>query len=146
MVKFLVSDKSYIPIVKRDLLRCIKNILIEVYKGNIDNQALYISFNKNDDGVVFPVGISDEDLVTIVLQNQFWDLSVDHNGFEVMLDFFNERHTIYVTFSSIVLFVDPIAHFYIDLRDLSQQGDIDGDSDHFDDDDSSDDQIIEINL
>ncbi len=145
MVKFFVSDRSYIPIVKRDLLRCIKNILIEVYKGNIENQALYISFNKNDEGVIFPAGVSDEDLVTIVLQNQFWDLSVDQNGFEVMLDFFNERHTIYVTFSSIVLFVDPIAHFYIDLRDLSHQN-MDNDSDNFDDEDLNDDQIIEINL
>lgn len=116
--------------------------MMEVYKGNIKNQALYISFNKHDDGVVFPIGISDEDVVTIVLQNQFWDLSIDQNGFEVVLDFFNERHNIYVTFNSIVLFVDPISNFYVDLRDLS---DSENNFDVEDSDESPDDNpIIEV--
>lgn len=142
MVKFIVN--SYIPIVKQYLLMCIKSIILEISKGNLQNYAFLISFNKNDENVIFPPNISNEDIVTIVLQNQYWDLSIDQSGFEVVLDFFGERQTVYISFSSIVLLADSVSKFYIDLRDFMdvENGDLEIDSD----DEHEDDSIIEVDL
>lgn len=121
---------------------CIQKIIIEISKGHMKNNALYISFNKSDNEVIFPDGISNEEVVTIVLQNQFWDLSIDDHGFEVVLDFFGERHNIYIPFHSIILIVDPVSHFYIDLRDFYKEEDVE--SKHEESNEES--NLIEIDL
>ena len=49
--------------------------------------------------------------MTIVLQNQFWDLEVDEQGFAVMLRFAGEPQYLRVPWQALRSFVDPEAEF-----------------------------------
>ena len=49
--------------------------------------------------------------MTIILQNQYWDLAVDEEGFEVMLRFDGEPHHLRVPWMALKSFVDPEAEF-----------------------------------
>jgi len=49
--------------------------------------------------------------MTIVLQNQFWDLVVEDEAFEVSLRFGGDPHRLRVPWRAIKSFVDPAAEF-----------------------------------
>ena len=51
------------------------------------------------------------DEMTIVLQNQYWDLFVDDEGFEVMLRFDGEPQHLRIPWLALRSFVDPEAEF-----------------------------------
>jgi hypothetical protein len=53
--------------------------------------------------------------MTIVLQNQFWDLKVSESGFEVGLSFDDKPETLVVPFTSIKGFFDPSVQFGLQL-------------------------------
>ncbi|MEL7028226.1 MAG: ClpXP protease specificity-enhancing factor SspB [Pseudomonadota bacterium] len=73
----------------------------------------YITFNTHAPGV----DISDDlkssypDEMTIVLQNRFWDLNVDHEGFSVVLTFQQQPETLKIPFSAVTRFFDPSVQF-----------------------------------
>jgi hypothetical protein len=49
--------------------------------------------------------------MTIVLENQFWDLEVDDTGFSVKLAFDGVREQLVVPFAALETFVDPSVPF-----------------------------------
>lgn len=49
--------------------------------------------------------------ITVVLQNQFWELQVDDEGFAVTLRFDGQQARIEVPFTAVVAFFDPAAQF-----------------------------------
>jgi uncharacterized protein len=49
--------------------------------------------------------------MTIVLENQFWDLEVDDSGFSVKLAFDGVRERLVVPFAALETFVDPSVPF-----------------------------------
>jgi hypothetical protein len=49
--------------------------------------------------------------MTIVLQNQFWDLQVDDEAFSVSLTFGGARQRLTVPFLALTAFADPSAEF-----------------------------------
>ena len=51
--------------------------------------------------------------MTVVLQHQFWDLSVSDSAFEVGLSFKGVPETLHVPFRAIASFVDPHAGFQV---------------------------------
>ena len=62
--------------------------------------------------------------MTVVLQNQFWDLSIKKNEFSVTLSFNKKRETLVIPFNSIVKFYDPFVKFSIQLelrKELSER-------------------------
>ena len=58
--------------------------------------------------------------MTIVLQHQFWDLTVDEEVFGVTLLFGGAKQTVVVPFEALRTFVDPAAEFGLNL-DLVDQ-------------------------
>jgi uncharacterized protein len=58
--------------------------------------------------------------MTIILQHQFWDLSVGENGFEVGLSFSNVPEKLYVPFDAITGFFDPSVKFGLKFEALNQ--------------------------
>lgn len=74
---------------------------------------LYISFCTVAAGVRIPPFLLDlhPEEMTIVLQQQFWDLIVDREAFSVTLAFGGSRHPITVPFSALTTFVDPSVPF-----------------------------------
>ena len=60
--------------------------------------------------------------MTIVLQNQFWDLEINENDFSVAL-LFNKKKKLHIPFNAIVKFYDPFVKFSIqlDFKDEKQK-------------------------
>lgn len=71
----------------------------------------YVSFRTLADGVRVPGFVRDQypDEMTVVLQNQFWDLEVDDEAFSVSLTFNGARQRIVVPFAALTAFADPSA-------------------------------------
>ncbi|MCC6480731.1 MAG: hypothetical protein IT552_16185 [Sphingomonadaceae bacterium] len=84
----------------------------------------YITFKTYAPGVVIPKQLMQRfpDEMTVVLQNKFWDLTVDDEGFEVGLTFSQVPTKLFVPFAAITAFVDPAVefalHFQVNLDDV----------------------------
>lgn len=55
--------------------------------------------------------------MTIVVQNQFWNLSVDDTGFSIELSFSGRREYLYIPFPALTRFVDPSVNFGLQFSD-----------------------------
>ena len=54
--------------------------------------------------------------MTIVLQNQYWNLSVKKDSFSVALSFNKKKETLVIPFYAITKFYDPFVKFSIQLE------------------------------
>lgn len=61
------------------------------------------------------------DAMTIVLQHQFWDLTVDDDGFEVGLSFAGVPERLAVPFDAVTAFFDPAVQFGFQFETLDKQ-------------------------
>ena len=61
------------------------------------------------------------DAMTIVLQHQFWDLTVDDDGFEVGLSFGGIPERLAVPFEAVTAFFDPAVQFGFQFESLDKQ-------------------------
>ena len=131
------SNHAYNNIVRRHLSNAISDILSHIGIKAIKKFCIYIFFDRNHKNVVFSENITTERYVTIILQNRFWDLSIDreNRGFEVTLDF-DGKEKIYIPFSSIIMFSDPENNFCLDFRDLES----------YDEEHDDDERIINIDF
>lgn len=73
----------------------------------------YITFLTGADGVSIPGHLSaaHPDEMTIVLENQFWDLEVNEADFAISLGFSGVRERLVVPFDAVTSFVDPSVKF-----------------------------------
>jgi hypothetical protein len=71
----------------------------------------YLSFRPRAAGVRAPAFLRDQypDEMTVVLQNQFWDLEVEEEAFSVTLIFGGARQRLVVPFAALTGFADPAA-------------------------------------
>lgn len=82
----------------------------------------YITFKTGAAGVSIPRSLAERfpDEMTIVLENKFWDLIVDDDGFEVSLTFSQVASRLVIPFSALTAFVDPAVdfalHFHVDAN------------------------------
>ena len=78
----------------------------------------YIEFDTRHPGVRLPAEVFAQhpETMTIVLQNQFWDLEVSGEQFTVGLAFSGIRHTLTVPFDSVVGFADPSVNFRLQFK------------------------------
>lgn len=102
--------------------RVFESFFRNIYNENsfVDGQYFYITFRK--DGLELPRQIMrmKGDNVTVVLQHQFYDLSIDSTGFTVTLVFNRKRETITIPFKNIEILSDPSIGFAIQRVDLEQ--------------------------
>ncbi len=103
-----------------DALRSVvQTVLTRVIKeGLLGDHHFYISFQTNHAGVSIPDSLRARypDEMTIVLQNQFWDLKVTDELFEVTLSFNDMQEQVVVPFKAITSFVDPSVRFGLQFR------------------------------
>ena len=78
----------------------------------------YITFKTHAPGVVIPQHLRERfpDEMTIVLQNKFWDLVVDDEGFSVGLSFNQVPAKLEIPFAAITAFVDPAVDFGLQFQ------------------------------
>lgn len=73
----------------------------------------YITFKTQAPGVEMSEALIGRypDVMTIVLQHQFWDLKIRKESFSVGLSFSSVPHMLHIPFSAVVAFADPPAEF-----------------------------------
>ena len=115
-------DRFFIDYGKRinnAILDVIKEILKDLSKSKISsNHCFYITFNTQGSGVLIPDSLRKDypKEMTIVLQNQFWDLKINKNKFSVVLLFNKKKECLIIPFNTIVKFYDPFVKFSIQLE------------------------------
>jgi len=118
----------YDEIVQEALRAVVGRVLSSVANGGgtlPGEHHFYITFKTQGPGVDIPKRLIERfpDEMTIVLQNRFWDLTVDASKFSVGLSFNQVPSKLVIPYSAITGFHDPAVNF--ELRFQSQEGDAD---------------------
>ncbi len=111
----------YDEIVQEALRAVVGRVLGEVQQGGGElpgNHHFYITFKTGAAGVSIPKNLRERfpDEMTIVLQNKFWDLAVDDEGFTVGLSFNQIPAKLEIPFAAITAFVDPAVDFGLQFQ------------------------------
>ena len=107
------------------ILGVIKDILKDLEESKISsNHCFYITFKTKNSKVEIPKHLLKEypSEMTIVLQNQYWNLSVNKNSFSVALSFNKKKETLIIPFNAITKFYDPFVKFSIQLELKEEKG------------------------
>jgi uncharacterized protein len=111
----MAEDHIRYDILAQEALRgVVRKVLSEVVKTGLPGEHhFFISFVTRAPGVRLSQRLLDqyEKEMTIVLQNQFWDLKVTDTGFEVGLSFDGQPELLGIPFSAIKGFFDPSVQF-----------------------------------
>jgi len=92
---------KYDELVQAALIGVVRDILINTAENGLPGEHhFYITFQTNHPDVNIPPYLKEryEDDMTIVLQNQFWDLFIDDEHFEISLSFNHNKEHLYVPF------------------------------------------------
>ncbi len=114
-------EKIYIDYGKRinnAILDVVREILMDLSKSKISSHhCFYITFKTKERDVLIPEKFHKEypNEMTIVLQNQFWNLKVEDKKFSVTLLFNKVKEDLEIPFNSVVKFYDPFVKFSIQL-------------------------------
>ena len=119
-------------------------LAIAEHAGLPGEAHFYITFKTDYDGVkVHPdLAKDDEKELTIVLQHQYWDLSVQERFFTVTLSFSGVPETLVIPYAAITQFTDPSAGFSLQF-DVDNVPDDEGNDAAADDAQTSDEASAE---
>ena len=110
---------DYQKILNKNLLNVFKDILKEIEKNGLDgNNHLYITFNTNNPKNIVPTWLLQKypDEMTIVIQREYYHLSVNKHDFNIGLSFNNTKSDLKISFNSITSFADPSANFGLNYQ------------------------------
>jgi hypothetical protein len=110
---------DYDALVQNALLGVVKKLLSDVVKSGLPGQHhFYIAFRTNHPGVSIPAHLKAKypDEMTIVLQNQFWNLDVSDDRFVIGLSFNQKAETLEVPFAALTGFLDPSVEFGLQFQ------------------------------
>lgn len=111
----MAEDHIRYDILAQEALRgVVRKVLSEVIKTGLPGEHhFFISFYTRAPGVRLSQRLLDqyETEMTIVLQNQFWDLKVTDAGFEVGLSFDGHPEILGIPFTAMKGFFDPSVPF-----------------------------------
>lgn len=127
----------YDRMVEQALRGVVRQAVTEVREDGLPgDHHFYITFMTDFPGVKIPDYLRERypGEMTIVLQYQFEDLSIDAEKMSVSLSFNNVRELLVVPLAAITIFADPSVNFALQFQPL---GEIMGDEEDFPDDDGS---------
>ena len=89
-------------------------------RGLPGEHHFYISFITQAAGVSIPAELKNRypDEMTIVLQNQFWDLNPGETAFSVTLQFGGQPKSLSIPYAAISRFYDPSVKFQLQFADV----------------------------
>ncbi|MEQ1771479.1 MAG: SspB family protein [Devosia sp.] len=116
----MAQDHIRYDILTQEALRgVVRKVLTEVSKTGLPGEHhFFISFLTRAPGVRLSQRLLEQypEEMTIVLQNQFWDLKVTEAGFEVGLSFDDKPETLVIPLAAIKGFFDPSVQFGLQLN------------------------------
>ena len=134
LVLFLIPDLLYprwpLDYIRYDILAqaalrgVVRTVLADVAKKGLPGEHHFkITFATAAPGVRLSERMRGQypDAMTIVLQHQFWDLTVDDDGFEVGLSFGGIPERLAVPFDAVTAFFDPAVQFGFQFESLDKQ-------------------------
>jgi hypothetical protein len=111
----LSSDSiDYQRFVEDALRDAVRRLLAEVAdQGLPGDHFFYIGFRTGHPGVMMPRSLRDlyPEEMSLILQHQFWGLTVDADRFAVELTFSGSRQRLEIPFAALTMFADPSAEF-----------------------------------
>ena len=110
---------DYDRIVENTLKLVVKKSLQFVHENGLPgNHHFYISFDSKYKGVKVPSELEagEDNEIKIILQHQFWDLTIDDYKFSVILSFNGKKKNISIPFNSITSFSDPSVGFSLQFK------------------------------
>lgn len=105
---------DYPRILQRALRSVVREVLLRTAaEGLPGDHHFYLSLRTDHAGIQLPAFLRERypEEMTVVLQNQYWDLQVDQDGFAVTLRFDGEPVRLGVPFEAVIAFFDPAAQF-----------------------------------
>ncbi len=113
---------DYDALIRSALVGVVRGLLADAGKhGLIGNHHFYLAFSTTHPGVGMPEylrALHPKDM-TIVLQNQFWDLEVEDERFSVKLSFNGKAEKLTIPFDALVGFLDPSVQFALQFREVN---------------------------
>jgi hypothetical protein len=122
----------YDKMVETALRGVVRQAVEEVMDSGLpDDHHFYITFLTDYPGVNIPDYLRDRypGEMTIVLQYQFYDLTVDSEKMGVTLSFNNVPERLEIPLASISIFADPSVNFALQFQPLGENNDDDFDPD-----------------
>ncbi|MGH6936900.1 MAG: SspB family protein [Methylocella sp.] len=111
----MAADLIRYDLLVQDAVRgVVRKVLSDVARDGIPGEHhFYIGFRTHERGVRLSARMRElyPDEMTIVLQHQFWDLSVIGEAFEVGLSFQNKPEMLLIPFDAVTRFADPSVGF-----------------------------------
>jgi hypothetical protein len=111
----MAADLIRYDLLVQDALRgAVRKVLSDVARDGVPGEHhFYIGFRTHARGVRLSARMRElyPDEMTIVLQHQFWDLSVTGEAFEVGLSFQNIPEMLLIPFDAVTRFADPSVGF-----------------------------------
>ena len=91
---------------------------IAAREGLPGEHHFYITFRTDHPGVQMAKALKARypDEITIVIQNQFWNLEVGDEGFSIGLSFDRMPHELWVPWTAVTSFVDPSVKFGLTFK------------------------------
>lgn len=122
----MATDLIRYDLLVQDALRgVVKKVLSDLARdGLVGDHHFYITFRTHARGVRLSARMRERypDQMTIILQHQFWDLSVNDHAFEVGLSFKNVPEMLLIPFEAITRFSDPSVPFDMDFEPEDDAG------------------------
>ena len=120
----MATDHIRYDILTQEALRgVVQRVLTDAAKNGLPGEHhFYVSFDTLADGVRLSPRLLAQypEEMTIVLQHQFWDLSVSDVGFEVGLSFGGIPERLVVPFAAVKGFFDPSVQFGLQFEEIGE--------------------------
>ena len=110
---------EYQKILNKNLLNVFIDILKNIQKNGLDGKShLYITFISNYPRNSIPDSLLRKypNEMTIVIQHEYYHLSVNKNDFSIGLSFNNKKSDLKIFYESIISFADPSANFGLNYK------------------------------
>jgi hypothetical protein len=110
---------EYGRLVEDALRGVVYQVLTQTEKEGLPGEHhFYISCRTNNSGMVMPDHLRESypEEITLVLENQFWDLEVGDTRFSVTLSFGGRNERLTVPYDAITGFVDPSVEFGLQFK------------------------------
>ena len=120
-----MADLIRYDLLVQDALRgVVRQVLTEVARNGLQGEHhFFITFKTATPGLRLSNRMRERypDEMTVILQHQFWGLTVSDTGFEVGLSFNNVPERLYVPYVAITMFQDPSVTFGLKF-DAKEEG------------------------
>ena len=110
---------NYQKILNKNLLNVFIDILKNIESNGLDGiNHLYITFKTDNSKNIIPdwLLLKYPDEMTIVIQHEYYHLSVNKSFFNIGLSFNNIKTDLKISFDSIISFADPSSNFGLNYQ------------------------------